>query len=146
MPMNPTVTHPLTGDTAETSDLDALARLYSANLDLLLKLRALDYNLRLAIAQLAQGEGRTRRAVGKDVIVRVETPGPDWDQATLKSLWQAGGVWAEKLLRVSQVAVNQTELNKLDQAGGTPEFIDFMAHLKSARRPASAPPRVVVET
>lgn len=104
------------------------------------------YEIRRELLKLAQGDAKTRRlrhADGRTLVLTM--PAESFDQAQLKSCWNAYPNLRDELLRVERLAVNLVNWKKAAATTGDPAWMNCVKMIESARRPATAPPSVRLE-
>ena len=136
---------PLTGELVSTDDVDGMIDFYERVMLLEKELRAAKVQLQRAFAAHSKGVARTRRVEGERRKVRIELPGPGWDQPRLKEAWGAYPRFRVPYLRVDAVGVNLREYKKLIETTGPGDLMAFKSLVSAARKPSTGNPRVAIE-
>lgn len=136
---------PITGEVIDPANpdhlIDALERL-KERLDQLSVWRGL---YEMAIVDLARGEKKTERVNGERRQVVIEYPGTDFDQPTLKRLWESHPKLAASYLRIERIGVQKREYDKLHGMSGPQEQEEFRRALMAAEKKSNRRPTVRIE-
>ena len=109
------------------------------------RLRSSERTLVTQLADLCQGEAKTRRVRGDKLRIKVEMPGPSWDQCRLRELWHNYPRHNGSVLRIEKLGVSLREYNKILQETGDDTFLCFRSELISANLGPRGLPYVTLE-
>lgn len=139
------IENPITRKAVPVDDADALIELVDAVNEKLRELYDARDRAALALAEKAEGTGKTRYVRGYKRVCKVEMPATSWDNARLKEAWYAYPALADEYLRVERIAPRLREVEKLRNTSGPPDFEQFKQMVLGAEREPTAPPRIKVE-
>lgn len=142
------ITDPLTGNVVAVGDIDGLADLFEKLVAVEDRIFLAKRDIKSALLAWTSLEGidtKTRRIRGTRRRIKLEMPGPGWEQSILKEAWNAYPVLRDELLRVEKIAVKLREFGKVSNEAGPADFQQFVAMVKSAERSPSGMPSVSVE-
>lgn len=139
------IVDPITGEVLSSNDVDQLLEAYERIDAADKKLFAAKMFIRHSIGQLTTGSAKTRRVRGKTWQCAVEMADTNWDQSVLKELWNSYPVQSQEFLKIESIAIRKREVKKLMEMTGEPDLETFKKILRSAEKPATALPRIIIE-
>lgn len=142
------VLDPETGELIDANDIDGLAGLLG-------RLRAKRDELYAPIATVerflashapADDGPRTKRVRGKERTVKIEHPGPSWNNSMLKEAWNSYPKYRDEYLRLERVAPKVREVKKLQETTAVEkDFETFQNMVLDAEQEPTGKPRITVE-
>lgn len=136
---------PCTGEVIDPTNADHLIAAWERLKMRIEQLEAYKALYTMAIDGLTRHEAKTERVCGATRQVVVEHPGVDFDQATLKRLWEMKPELAKQYLRIERVGVQAREYDKLHRMSGPPDLEAFRRELMSAEKPSNRRPSIRIE-
>lgn len=139
------IVDPTTGEVLDRDDVDGLLSAYLRIRDRSQALYVVELQIREAVAEKAQGDGKTLRVRGERLRCEVMLPGDNWRQSVLKEFAERFGTLARDWLRVATYAVNMREWKKVLNESGPEEFEAAKKMLSGACEKSTSPPTIKVE-
>jgi hypothetical protein len=140
------ITDPMTGEIFDVRDIDSLISLYERRKVVNDQIYSVLVRIRLALANLTEGDAVTRRVRGKKRSAKIKMPDVSFEQAVLKELWNSHQKLALEYLKIETVGVRMKEYKKLVGTSSTePDFIFFRDALTRAERGRVGTPSLTIE-
>lgn len=140
---------PVNGEIINPTDVDALLEAYRRASHASRCCYAFMQNVRAIVADLAPKPAKetvkTVRVAGNNLVAICKLPSPSWDQKILKHLYLSSPALAQTYLRITEVAPNLVEVNKLRNTRATARPLSlFKKELFTAERPAVGIPTITI--
>lgn len=136
---------PLTGEIIPPDDIDHMIEAYERCKQASDQLYAVQVKLRHALANLTEGDAKTRRIQGRRRRAVIEMPGDSWDQSILKEAWNSFPDLRDQALKIDQIGVKLREYRKLVNTSGAADLTTFRDMVTRANRGQTGTPTVKVE-
>lgn len=137
---------PLTCEVIDTTDVDALIDCYERVSRLDAKLYDAKVAIRHALADMTEGDAKTRRVRGKRRQAKVEFPSDSWDQSILRQAWQTYPQFRDEFLKIGTITPKAVECRKLAGTSGPAAFESFRDMVTKANRGSLGLPTITIET
>lgn len=138
--------HPLhAGEFVEVDDIDGLIDMYEEIDAVDKKVYGAKLRIRTALANLTEGDAKTRRVKGTRRTAKITMPDDSWDQSILKEVWNSYPDYADDVLAIAALRVKLREFKKLVNTSGTDAFNQFRDMITDANRGPVGTPTVKVE-
>lgn len=139
---------PTTGELVPLTDPDELIEAYQRINSRLGILGAAKDAIRKALADLTEGDKKTRRVQGKRHKAEIKFPDDKWSQPKLKEAWNAFEnlpALRDQVLKISEIGVKIVEFRKLKETSGDKSVELYRDMIAAANEGASGLPTVKVE-
>ena len=136
---------PTTGEVVDPTDPDALVDAFER-----IEKRCRVFNearrrMASALADLTEGDKKTRRVRGQSRVAKVTMPDDYWNQAILKEAWHAYPALRDEVLSIDRIRVKKREWKKAEGTSGPKDFETFKGMVAQANAGPSGAPRVSIE-
>lgn len=131
---------------AESSDVDALITLYEKLDRINGQAYAVMLRIRERLANMAEGDAKTRRVRGKNRVAKIELSDVRFESAVLKQLWEEFPKLRDECLKIDAIGVKAREYAKLaTTASDDPQFTAFRDRLTAACKGRTGTPALKIE-
>lgn len=143
-PEAPELIDPLTGEILE--DVDSMIDSYERLKKHGDRIYAVRQEIARRLAEMTEGELKTRRLRGKKRAVKITMPDSYYSQPLLKEAWNSFPGFAPEYLRIDSIGVKKREVKKLEGTTGEKDFEMFKSLVQRANQgPGNGTPRISIE-
>ena len=141
----PGIYDPSTRKYVDPSDADALIDLFARMDNYAREAYRTKQDAAHALAELTEGDAKTRRVKGNRRSAKVTMQDDGWDQSMLQEAWNSYPQHRNECLKIGAIKVKKREFNKLVNTTGKKDFEQFKAMVKQANQGPRGTPRITVE-
>ena len=140
------VIHPRTKEKIMSDDIDGLADLYESVTQQQRQIKELVRTIKIFFVAATDTEAKTRYLKGDRRKVKIEMPGPNWNQGLLKDAWENPDYaeCREEVLKIDRIGVKLREFKKAVKTSGSESWTKFRDEVQAAKEEPTRSPTVSV--